>query len=370
MNPQLFNRQKLGNSLFLDFKDILNLEPKSVEVLSHVFQNIILSLFKEETLRPRIVQSDHGSNFTYLLSNGACIIVHTWDLQKSLTISYYDPTSQADQNAKLLEEAACEQLGWQNCTSNIQLTRGEKCKLICNESENKSEILFNAKLIYREMTPYQELRVYDTLQMGRILLLDDMVQITQEVEDNYTIDMVAGVVNRNENKIYNHILIIGGGDMLIANYLLERFSDVVKKITICEIDQRVIEVVKTFFFDSNLVNESIEKGKLNIVYQDGSLYAKELADQGQQVDGVIIDCTDFLPEGGVSSSLFTEEFYINITKCLKNGCFFSQQLSYNEMIPVSKAKWDKLGLTNYNIILSKTPEYGENLPIAYVQKTQ
>ncbi|EAR92871.1 spermidine synthase (macronuclear) [Tetrahymena thermophila SB210] len=370
MNCQLFNRQKLGNSIFLDFKDIENLESSNLEMLLRIFEKIILTLFQEEILRPKIIQSDHGKNFAYLLSNGVCIMIYTWEQQKNLAISYYDPTTKSDQNAKLLEEAACEWLGWQNCTSNISLTRGEKCKLICNESENKSEILFNSKLIYREMTPYQELRVYDTLQMGRILLLDDMVQITQEVEDNYTIDMVAGVVNKNQNKIYDHILIIGGGDMLIANYLLEKFSDVVQKITICEIDQRVIEVVKTYFFDSNLVNESIEKGKLNIVYQDGSLYAKELADQGKQVDGVIIDCTDFLPEGGVSSSLFTEEFYINITKCLKNGCFFSQQLSYNEMIPVSKAKWDKLGLTNYNIILSKTPEYGENLPIAYVQKTQ
>lgn len=38
------------------------------------------------------------------------------------------------------------------------------------------------------------------------------------------------------------------------------------------------------------------------------------------------------------------------------------------MIPVSKAKWDKLGFTKYNIILSETPEYSENLPIAYVQR--
>lgn len=62
--------------------------------------------------------------------------------------------------------------------------------------------------------------------------------------DNYTIDMVRGVVNRESNKVYEHILIIGGGDMLIANYLLEQFGDIVNKITICEIDERVIEVVK------------------------------------------------------------------------------------------------------------------------------
>jgi len=37
---------------------------------------------------------------------------------------------------------------------------------------------------------------------------------------------------------YDHILIIGGGDILIANYLLENFPKI-KKITVCDIDDRV-----------------------------------------------------------------------------------------------------------------------------------
>jgi len=48
------------------------------------------------------------------------------------------------------------------------------------------------------MTPFQELRVYDTKAMGRILLLDDMVQITQDLVDNYTVDMVNGVIQADK----------------------------------------------------------------------------------------------------------------------------------------------------------------------------
>jgi len=94
----------------------------------------------------------------------------------------------------MIQAALSDILGWNSCTLALPLTRGDTCKLICNESENKSEILYNAKLIYREMTPFQELRVYDTKAMGRILLLDDMVQITQDLVDNYTVDMVNGVI--------------------------------------------------------------------------------------------------------------------------------------------------------------------------------
>lgn len=78
-------------------------------------------------------------------------------------------------------------------------------------------------------------------------------------------------------KSYDHILIIGGGDMLIANYLLENFPNV-KKITVCEIDEKVVENVKKYFKMSENINKNIESGRLSVVYEDGAEYAKKLAD--------------------------------------------------------------------------------------------
>lgn len=58
-----------------------------------------------------------------------------------------------------------------------------------------------------------------------------------------------------ESIVYEHILIIGGGDMLIANYLLETFpSSMLKKITVCEIDERVAENVRKYFKMSDNIN--------------------------------------------------------------------------------------------------------------------
>lgn len=74
--------------------------------------------------------------------------------------------------------------------------------------------------------------------MGRILILDGMVQISNELEDNYTVDMQKEIVNNNSK----NILIIGGGDLLIANYVLKHYPNV-QKVTLCEIDKSVIESV-------------------------------------------------------------------------------------------------------------------------------
>jgi spermidine synthase len=54
------------------------------------------------------------------------------------------------------------------------------------------------------------------------------------LEDNYTIDLCKLIVE--PEKTYDHILIIGAGDLYVPNYLLEKFPGV-KKITVCEIDE-------------------------------------------------------------------------------------------------------------------------------------
>ncbi len=83
--------------------------------------------------------------------------------------------------------------------------------------------------------------------MGRILVLDRAVQISSESigeSDNYTIDMTRLVVD--QKKEYGHVIIIGGGDLVIAAHILEKYP-LVKKLTVCDIDGRVIEISKKYF---------------------------------------------------------------------------------------------------------------------------
>lgn len=161
--------------------------------------------------------------------------------------------------------------------------------------------------------------------MGRVLVLDGMIQITNELEDNYTVDLTKEVVKKDKD--YNHILIIGGGDLIIARYLVEKFPNV-KQITLCEIDAKVVEAVKKYF---NIIGESIDKAiaskKLTVNIGDGAVFAKDCAEKKVEFDGIIIDNTDVYIEGGPANSLFTVEFFKSLHTILKTGGAISQQVS-------------------------------------------
>jgi spermidine synthase len=79
--------------------------------------------------------------------------------------------------------------------------------------------------------------------MGRVLVLDDFINIyDKEMEDQYTLDLPRHVTMRAEKQELENVLIIGGGDCLVANHMLRRFPNI-KKVTMCEIDRRVVENV-------------------------------------------------------------------------------------------------------------------------------
>lgn len=130
--------------------------------------------------------------------------------------------------------------------------------------------------------------------MGRILVLDGAVQFsTKNFEnDHYTWDMTHGVISKD--KSYDKVLIIGGGDLIIAAYILTNYP-LVKKLVVVEIDERVVEVTKKFFSFADVIDKEIATGRLEVVSESGASYIDKMTAEGQEnvLDGVIIDCTDF-----------------------------------------------------------------------------
>lgn len=118
--------------------------------------------------------------------------------------------------------------------------------------------------------------------------------------------MVKEVVKRGQD--YNHVVIIGGGDLIIAAHLLEKYPNV-KKVTVCEIDNRVVEVTKRFFSFAEIIDREIKNGRLEVVIQSGAAHMEALLKEnnGQgSIGAVIIDCTDFaLDENSIAAELFT-----------------------------------------------------------------
>jgi len=144
-----------------------------------------------------------------------------------------------------IEEHFGDIWGWENCTGSIILDRGAAPQTLLNNYYHSATLYKNMQLLHREKSQYQDIRVYESQEMGKVLSLDSMIQITELEEDNYTVDLCKLVI---ENKTrYDHILLIGAGDMIIPKYILQNKDFNVGKVTVVEIDDRVYENTKKYF---------------------------------------------------------------------------------------------------------------------------
>ena len=96
--------------------------------------------------------------------------------------------------------------------------------------------------LYRVRSPYQEIVVFQSKNYGRVLVLDGALQVTERDEFAYQ-EMIAHV------PLFSHanperVLVIGGGDGGVLREIAKH--PCVKEITICELDELVIQASKKY----------------------------------------------------------------------------------------------------------------------------
>lgn len=367
--PKPMNIPDMGNHLILDINNV-SVDLNNFEFLDNKLREILgkTSVTIEGAVHK--IFEPQGVTILYLLSESH-FSIHTWPESGACAIDFYHCGERSTVNLKIAEVELCNLFGWENCSSFLLIKRGTVSSYLTNNFIDKTEILKNVKYLHREVTPFQEIRVYDTLAMGRILVLDGAVQISTKSlkDDNYTKDITR--FNITKDKSYDHIIIIGGGDLVIAAHLLEEYP-LIKKLTVCEIDERVIEVTKKYFSFADIIEKEITTGRLEIVVKGGAEYMEDLISNGKQksIGSVIIDCTDFaLDENSIAAELFTPKFYRSIYDLLEEDGSFSQQIT---KIFYKEAFNDRIrtgGFDNADFIMSSTPEYGGELPLAIVRKS-
>jgi spermidine synthase len=155
-----------------------------------------------------------------------------------------------------------------------------------------------------EQTPYQHLSVVDTQQFGKMMLLDGMVQTTEEDEHIYheMITMVA--VNSHTDP--GNVLVIGGGDGGTLREIVRHPQ--VNKGTLVEIDDRVIQASRDFFPELSISFDSV---KTEVIIDDGIKFIK---DRKNEFDIVIVDSTEPV---GPAKDLFSAQFYQSVSAALK-----------------------------------------------------
>lgn len=172
--------------------------------------------------------------------------------------------------------------------------------------------LKTARVLHREESAYQEIAVLESVQLGRVLILDDVIQTTEKDEFAYHEMLVH--VPMNVHRCPQRVLVIGGGDGGTIREVLRH--DTVKRAVMVEIDQRVVEVSREYLPS---LSSAFSDPRLELVFGDGIEYVREHKDA---FDVIVIDSTDPV---GVATGLFSGSFYRNVKDCLTEEGLFTQQ---------------------------------------------
>lgn len=166
--------------------------------------------------------------------------------------------------------------------------------------------------LHTEKTDFQDLAVIDTIQWGRMLVLDGCVMTTDKDEFVYheMITHVALSAHRNPKRV----LVVGGGDGGVIREIMKHKT--VEKAVLAEIDGQVIEASKTYF---PAIAQGLADARVDIQVIDG---IKHVEDNPDTYDVIIVDSTDPI---GPAVGLFAKDFYQNISRALKeDGIFVAQ----------------------------------------------
>jgi spermidine synthase len=146
-----------------------------------------------------------------------------------------------------------------------------------------SGVYFEGSLVERRRTPFQELEVYETPELGRIFRLDGCNMTSERDEFIYHENLVhpAAVAHPDPRRA----LVIGGGDGGSSEELLKHPS--LEGVHMAELDPVVIEVARAQF--SKVHRGAFDDPRLKVTVGDGLAYLRETT---VRYDLVALDLTD------------------------------------------------------------------------------
>lgn len=166
--------------------------------------------------------------------------------------------------------------------------------------------------LHTEKTDFQDLAMIDTVEFGRMLVLDGCVMTT--IRDEYVYHEMISHVALSAHPNPRRVLVVGGGDGGVIREIIKHPT--VEKAVLAEIDGRVIEVSKQYLPE---ISSALGDSRVDVRVIDGIAHVQENPDT---YDVIIVDSTDPI---GPAVGLFAREFYQSIFRALKpDGMFVAQ----------------------------------------------
>ncbi|HWY65868.1 MAG TPA: polyamine aminopropyltransferase [Rhizomicrobium sp.] len=206
------------------------------------------------------------------------------------------------------------------------------------------------KVLADEKSQYQHIRIFDTVANGRVMTLDDIVQITSRDESAYA-DMLTHLPMLEHGKV-KQVMIVGGGDLSIADEALKHKN--VEEVVLVDIDGRVIELCKKLFGDVNA--KAFGDKRMTIEVADAFEYLGRKSSKNR-FDLIIADRPDPV---GPGKALFGETFYDRVKNALKKGGYatFQTGVPFYQPWEITEALEELAGFfPSSGLYLSVVPTY-------------
>jgi spermidine synthase len=169
-------------------------------------------------------------------------------------------------------------------------------------------------VLHSSRSSFQKIEVVESLDFGRMLVLDGVINLTERDEFVYH-EMLVHV------PLFSHpdpseVLIVGGGDGGTAREAVKHEG--ISRIQQVEIDKEVIAISKKYFPS---LSSSLDHPKVDVLLSDAIQYVREI---GKKFDIILIDSTD--PVIDQSEGLFTVPFYRDCCNALTEQGILAAQV--------------------------------------------
>lgn len=168
---------------------------------------------------------------------------------------------------------------------------------------------------------FQKIEVFETVKLGRLLMLDDIIQLTYSDEFVYH-EMLTNLTFYAHSGVPERALVIGGGDGGVLRELARHPE--LERIDICEIDEEVIAVAREFLPQTAC---GYDDPRVKVHVADGSVFVRE---HPEEYDIIIVDSTD---PGGPGAPLFGAGFYADLKRALRPGGVIATQSESPFLLP-------------------------------------
>lgn len=202
------------------------------------------------------------------------------------------------------------------------------------------------RILFEDKTEHQHLVLLENRLFGKVLLLDEVIQVT--TADEFIYHEMMSHVPILAHGAAKDVLIVGGGDCGLAEEVLKHAP--VERLTQVEIDPAVVEFSKQHFAAMNA--SVFDDARFELVIADGMAF---VAGTDRRFDVIIVDSTDPIGPGAV---LFSREFYEGAKRCLKPGGVLVTQNG----VPFLQADELRSSIGHFNALFADASAYVISVP--------